>query len=200
MSDAHDLAYQIREALTTIQTAYVETLEPARRAAATHTPSVTPQLPLSAAILDTRAATHERLSYWAQLIQRSQHLHQLPDVTVPALTSFLYVHAGHLAEHRWGLKALDELSDSATALAQIAADNAPRRFRVGPCPGTMNGAPCPGVIFATLRADDDLLPSELRCNAEVPHAWSSGEWRMLERRLHMNASAARRLLVVLAQT
>jgi hypothetical protein len=200
MSDTHDLAHQIREALTTIETTYIETLEPARRAAATHTPNTTPQLPLSAAILDIRAATHERLSYWAQLIQRSQHLHQLPDVSVPALTSFLYVHAEHLAEHRWGLKALDELGNSATALAQIAADNAPRRFQVGPCPGTMNGNPCPGIIRATLRADDDLLPSELRCNAETPHAWSSSEWRMLERRLHFNAGAARRLLAVLART
>jgi len=64
-------------------------------------------------------------------------------------------------------------------------------------PGTTNGAPCPGLVKATVRSDDDLLPSELACDATPSHVWPAGEWHVLERRLHMNEAAARRLAVAI---
>ena len=107
---------------------------------------------------------------------------------------YLDKHAAYLAAHKWALKALDELENSATDLAQIAADNAPHKFKIGPCPGL----DCTGTLRVVLRRDDDLLPSELACNGQPAHTWPAGEWRMLERRLHMNAGAARRLAVAIA--
>ena len=186
------LTHQLRAALTTIDNTYDNTIEPVRRAIGAHVTmnSAHPPLPLAAAILDTRAAAHERVAYWAQLVQRGQHLTGLPAVDLHTLTAYLDKHAAYLAAHKWALKALDELENSATDLAQIAADNAPHKFKIGPCPGL----DCTGTLRVVLRRDDDLLPSELACNGEPAHTWPAGEWRMLERRLHMNAGAARRLM------
>ena len=194
------LTNQLRAALTTIDNTYDDTIEPVRRAIGAHVTmnSAHPPLPLAAAILDTRAAAHERAAYWAQLVQHGQHLTGLPAVDLHTLTAYLDKHAAWLAAHKWGTKALEELENSADALTQIVKDSAPHKFKVGSCPGTMNGAPCPGTITVTLRVSDDLLPSVLGCNAETPHVWSSSEWRVLERRLHMNAGAAKRFAAAIA--
>ena len=186
-------AGHIYDALTSIAKNYPHTLEPTRHPTTTHTPNTTPQPPISMAILDVRATAHEVLAYWAGLVITGQHLHHLPAVNVHDLTAFLLTHRDYLAAHKWVKHAITELEHSADALEQIVKDSAPHQFKVGTCPGTMNGQPCPGTITATLRVSDDLLPSTLGCNAEQPHTWSSSEWRVLERRLHMDAGAARRL-------
>ena len=189
------IADRIHAALTTILENYATTLSPARRATGAHvlTSLVNPPLPLSAAILDTRATAHERLAYWAQLVIRGRKLHHLAAVDAPTLAVFLLIHVGWLATHHWAHHALAELENSAATLSVIAADNAPHQFRVGTCPGTTGDLPCPGVVKATVRADDDLLPSALTCDAIPAHSWPAGEWRVLERRLHMDEGAARRL-------
>jgi hypothetical protein len=181
---------RIRAALGTIRVAYPKTLHPTKHGTSPHTAVITSSGPISAATLDVRIQAHERLAYWSGLITTERKLTHLPAATVPSLISFLTIHADYLATHKWGLKALDELENSADRLTEIATDSIPERFTVGPCPVVS----CPGILHATLRRSDDLLPSELACSAENPHVWSSGEWRVLERRMHMNERAARRLM------
>jgi hypothetical protein len=184
---------RLRVALDGILAAWDDTLEPARRATESHavTRLANPPLPVPANVLDKRATAHEHLAYWSRMVINSQHLHLLPAIDVPTLCAFLTIHVDTLVA--WP-KALTELEKSARDLGAIAADSVPRRQVVGPCTGsTTNGQPCPGTITATIRRDEDLLPSELRCDATPRHAFPAGEWRAMERRLHMNESAARRL-------
>lgn len=192
MSDARTSAGRIRAALYGISDAWDDTLEPARRGNGSHVllSLVNPPLPISADVLDKRAKAHERLAYWALVVISGRKLHHLVAVDVPVLTAFLLIHCDWLAAYP---RCLSELEGSAGDLGVIAADNAPRHQDVGRCPGTTNGTPCPGMVKATIRRDDDLLPSELTCTGTPSHSWPAGEWRVLERRLHMDAGAARRL-------
>jgi len=200
LSAADVLAGRIRKALYEISDAWDDTLEPARRVTGSHAMGsiVNPPLPIDADVLDKRACAHERLAYWARVVITGRKLHRLVAVDVAALCAFLLIHVDWLAGYP---KAVAELEGSAADLGVIAADNAPHRFRVGACPGvTKAGLPCPGVVKATVRADDDLLPSMLRCSGVPAHEWPAGQWRVLERRLHMDEGAARRLVVVIART
>jgi hypothetical protein len=192
VTQTYRLAGRLRKALDDIRRDYDATLAPARRDIGSHALGslVNPPIPISAAVLDTRATAHERLGYWALVVMRGRRLHRAGDAGVPALAAFLTVHADWLAAYP---KALAELESSAADLGEIAADNAPHRFKVGNCPGTTNDLPCSGNVRATVRADDDLLPSTLRCSGMPAHEWPAAEWRLLERRLHMDEGAARRL-------
>jgi hypothetical protein len=185
-------AVRIRVALEMIKDAWDDTLEPARRAAGSHvlTSMVDPPLPISADVLDKRAKVHTRLASWSRLVITGRKLHRLPAADVESLCGFLLIHTDWLAGYP---KAVADLEGSAADLGVIAAQNAPRHQDVGPCPGTTNGMPCPGVVNAILRRDDDMLPSKLTCSGVPSHSWPAGEWRVLERRLHMNERAARRL-------
>lgn len=195
MADPRVLAGRIRRALYQISDAWDDTLEPARREVGSHAAGslVNPPLPIAADVLDKRRTAHVRLAGWSRVVITGRKLHRLPTVDVPALCAFLIVHCDWLAGSEFGTVATNQLEASSADLGVIAADNAPHRFRVGSCPGTgADGLPCPGVVKATVRADDDLLPSVLACDAVLPHSWPAGEWRVLERRLHRDAGAARR--------
>lgn len=187
----HTPAGRIIEALAEIRKFYDATLQPVHRGAGSHALTVViAQPPITAATLDVRRRAYAALVYWTMVVVRGRKLHRTGKAGVPALTGFLTIHADWLATYA---KAVADFERSATALTQIATDSVPHHVSPGPCPGTVNGNPCPGVIRATLRRDDDLLPSEMACDATPRHAWPAGEWKLLERRLHANASAARRL-------
>lgn len=194
LSAADVLAGRIRRALYEISDAWDDTLEPARRAAGSHvlTSMVNPPLPISADVLDKRAKAHERLAWWALQVIHGRHLHRLVAIDVHALCAFLLIHVDWLADYP---RALADLEGSAADLGAIAADNAPRHQTVGHCPGTNNGRPCVGIVVATIRRDDNKLPSEMACDATPRHAWPASEWRTLNRRLHADAGAARRLTI-----
>lgn len=191
-----DLTTRIHKALTEIARSYDQTLDPAHRLIETHalTNLTNPPLPISANILDTRAKACETLDHWYIHTRTARKLTTaLERWDVTGLVAFLTTHAAWLADTPDGGRAAAQLEASSRALVEIATDTAPHRFKVGHCPGTTNGQPCPGTVRATVRSDDDLLPSELACDATPRHAWPSGEWRLLERRLHANAAAARRM-------
>lgn len=42
---------------------------------------------------------------------------------------------------------------------------------------------CPGLLRATLSAQDDLLPSRVICTEEPEHTWQADQWRALRRAL-----------------
>jgi len=129
------------------------------------------------------------LAWWSLQVIRGQHLHRLVAIDVKPLCAFLLIHADYVAQ--WP-KALADLESSAAELGVIAADNAPRHQGVGRCPGTNGDLPCTGMVTATVRRDDDKLPSGLQCNGTPSHSWPAGEWRTLNRRLRMDAGASRR--------
>lgn len=199
MTDTQTFAGRIRKAAYGIQDAYDDALEPARRTIESHAlcSLVNPPLPISAVILDARADACETLDRWYIHIRTARRLNVgIERWDVPTLTRFLVIHCEFLGESVDGARAAHELEMSSDALKEIAQGNAPRKFKVGRCPGMTNGLQCPGSVRATVRSDDDLLPSELACDAVPRHVWPAGEWRVLERRLHASATAARRATVV----
>lgn len=194
---------RLRTALTSISQSYDDTLEPARRLIETHatTTLTNPPLPVSAVILDARNTTCTTLDRWYIHVRSTRRLKiGIERWDVPALVAFLHTHAAWLAESPDGARATAQLEGCARTLTEIAQDNAPRRFKVGKCPGTTNGQPCPGTVRATVRSDDDLLPSELACDATPMHAWPSGEWRVLQRRLQRSPATASRLTATRSAT
>jgi hypothetical protein len=192
----HVLAKRIRTALAGILDAYDAVLVPVTRATGSHAtnPTIAPLL-VSAQILDVRAHCRARMASLCLMVidERELHTEHLSALDVPAMADLLDRHADWIGEHEAADVAVRELERSARDLGAIAADSVPKRQDVGPCPGTNNGKPCPGMVRATIRRDDDLLPSTLACSGTPSHEWPAAEWRVLERRLHMNESAARRL-------
>lgn len=51
------------------------------------------------------------------------------------------------------------------------------------CPETVEGEPCPGILWTVLRRDGDYLPSQVACNHDETHQWPTQSWLKLGRRL-----------------
>ncbi|HEX5995977.1 MAG TPA: hypothetical protein VFY84_12615 [Jiangellales bacterium] len=142
-----------------------------------------------------RATIRHVLVSWCRLIAEER------GITPPAddITSL----AGYLAKHADWLSAsdyADEVSDELRDLAhgepwRVAYPTGARVFEVGPCPETVDGAPCPGVVRAVLRRTDSLLPSELVCDHRpdpepedwTPHRYLADQWLTLGRKLRRAA-------------
>jgi hypothetical protein len=105
----------------------------------------------------------------------------------------------------WVDRIVSEFPDDADNLAREAHGHArrlrgmvmetgARRFPVGPCVehGTSDmgeRVPCTGEIWAVLRKDDDLLPSEIACSLDAEHHWAAREWMQLGRKIAKDLSA-----------
>ncbi|HEX5994451.1 MAG TPA: hypothetical protein VFY84_04855 [Jiangellales bacterium] len=100
--------------------------------------------------------------------------------TASSLARYLAKHADWLSASDYADEVSDELRDLAHGEPwRVAYPTGARVFEVGPCPETVDGAPCPGVVRAVLRRTDSLLPSELVCDHHPdpqPEDWSSHHW------------------------
>lgn len=177
MTDVKALAARISRALHQVADAYPDTLEPVRRLIESYAVSCVtePPLPLPAATLDARRAACDVLENATRLVIAGRHLHRLASASVPALCTFLLIHVDYLGEHH--SEVVRGLERSADDLAQIVAQNAPRRFTVGACPVV----DCFGVLRVTLHRDDDLLPSIIKCTLDAEHKWVPSQWKYMAR-------------------
>lgn len=106
-----------------------------------------------------------------------------------------YVARSHqwLAAHPAADQHADQLRELATgAPYRIAFPGGVRRFVLPGmgadqylvCPETVeDGEPCPGVLWTILRRDGDYLPSQITCNHDETHMWSTPQWLKLGHRL-----------------
>lgn len=195
MSDVRTTS-QLADTLHAIGRWYPGTADPPRTAASTirSTPGSKPPIP--ADVLSLRRETVDILTSWALLVAEERDL--CPDIDtadVPALVSFLSTHAAWLAGHVAGLDALAELSRVARSLEEVVRQTRPARVKISPCPE--DG--CGGTLKATVRRDEDLLPSTIVCDADGEHAWTTWAWHALGRRVApFRPVAVRRLLTALA--
>jgi hypothetical protein len=178
-----DLAGQIRRDLWAVSDLYDEVLEPVRRAAGSHvTTTKTPPLPISAAILDTRAEASRDLHYWARFILDEVRdvngelmTNRIADTRPETLVRFIVI---------WVDRIVSEFPDDADNLAREVGEHVrelrqfarPERrdwMPIGECPVTVADADGNSVVCgAKVRAYPDrafiACPS---CGTEDTLAW-----------------------------
>ncbi|WP_341716421.1 hypothetical protein QQG74_20685 [Micromonospora sp. FIMYZ51] len=139
--------------------------------------------------VDARDLVRARLSSWADLVVDERECTP-PERTIPALSGFLLRHTRWLCAHSAASDAVCEIAETAAEARSAAYPRWSRKFRVGGCvePG------CGGHLFAVIRSNDRLLPSEVRCEANPEHVWPAHQWRELDRRV--NSIGAARWLTV----
>lgn len=172
---SEDPARQIRKALLAITRHWDDTLEPVRRAPGSHVQtSKNAPLPISAHVLDMRAHTRARMSYWCIVVIRDRDLHteRLSGFDVPAMADLLHRHSEWLGEQdglidRFGQiqQPVSELEKCAKDLRGIAAPHRREWMSLGICPltveavvvvdgeDTLEQVGCTGTIRAYPEAD-----------------------------------------------
>jgi hypothetical protein len=147
MTDAHDLAGQIRRDLYGIVDNYDEALEPARRANGSQVKATRePPLPIGAHVLDVRAEAHRDLMYWTRFLLDEvkdvngnpiQHgpASVEPAALVPFIATWVDWLIANLPDDADNLAG--EASKHAKALRQLAAPQRREWMPIGECPVTV---------------------------------------------------------------
>jgi len=146
--------------------------------------------PIPAHVLSVRRETAECLASWARMVAEERDLHTGLDAgDAHAVAGFLITHSEWLVDHEAGRDACSEVGRWAQQCLDIVERNQVRRYRIGPCPertededGTDLG-PCPGTLYALIRAADTMLPKFVVCDGPQLHTWDPYQWRELGRRL-----------------
>lgn len=128
-------------------------------------------LPINPAMADHRDQIKHDLVWWCLFVADHRGL-GLPGDTVAEIAAWLGRHVDWIAAT---LPAAEEcppvmrgLTGRAHALVQPSGA---RRIEIGPCRGSVDGEPCPGRLWATVRREDDPAPSVIYCDgchAEIP--------------------------------
>lgn len=139
-----------------------------------------PGLVLNDHAMDARIAIRQTLAAHIRMVVDERNLTTWPRDTVPAMATWLLAHvnwlAAHEAAHEWA-REWDQLRRDARRAAHPSGI---RRFDLFPCVEH----DCPGTLTVILRPHDDLLPSEITCDHNNEHVWSSGKWMALGRRVY----------------
>ncbi len=134
-------------------------------------------LPINTAVAGVRYDIQHALVSWALFVADARGLKALPDGDEPRLTApWLARHCDWLAADPVGaeecLPTMRLLTGSAWRL--IDPDGR-KRIKVGPCTQTTKSGPCGGVLYATVRAEDDTRPSAITCDVcefeLAPSSW-----------------------------
>jgi hypothetical protein len=136
-------------------------------------------------VVDIRTEIRHVLAGWCRLVGEERGI-QLPADEVSAMGGYVAKHATWLAAHSVADEVADELSSLRRRAWSIAYPNGTKVVEVGPCPHALNAAvgyaePCGGTLRAIVRPSEVLLPSEVVCDLDPEHRWSSSEWRQLDR-------------------
>jgi len=146
-------------------------------------------LPINPAVADTRHQIAHDLTMWCVYVADARGLtlpvdhitdrrgktraaFTEPDVTAPWLVAHVDWLAAQpdTAEECPG--AMRELAGRARALMQPSGA---RRIEIGPCRESGEGGACPGTLWATVRAEGDVRPSEIYCGhcefTKPPSEW-----------------------------
>lgn len=134
-------------------------------------------LPINTAVAGVRFEIQHGLVSWAVYVAETRGLKALPDSGEPReVAPWLARHCDWLAADRVGaeecLPAMRDLNGTAWRL--IDPDGR-KRIKVGPCTQTYDDERCGGVLYASVRAEDDTRPSVIACDVCVferqAHEW-----------------------------
>lgn len=193
---------ELVDTLAAINRWYPATADPPRTATSQIRVAYASKTPAPADVISARRRCVDALTSWARLVTEECDLRtNLQPSDVEGLTSFLSLHVAWIVDFD-GDHANHELHHIAVELEQIVKQNRPKQVEVGPCPSTNDAEQeCGGVLVATVRAADDLLPSAIRCTFDVHHTWTPSEWHALGRRVApANPDGLKRLVRALTDT
>jgi hypothetical protein len=137
-------------------------------------------------VVNIRTEIRHVLASWCRLVGEERG-HQLPADEVSAMGAYVAKHATWLAAHSAAGEVAEELSSLRRRAWSVAYPNGTKVVPVGPCPREAvlsyeQTEPCAGTLRAIMRPrDEGLLPSEVVCDTDPEHRWSSSEWRQLDR-------------------
>jgi hypothetical protein len=134
-------------------------------------------LPINTAVAGCRYDIQHTLVSWALYVAEERGLMVPMEGSDPRHTApWLAKHSDWLAADRAGseecLPAMRDLTGRSWALIDPSGR---KRIKVGPCTQTGDDGPCAGVLYATVRAEDDVRPSAIfcdTCDLEIaPESW-----------------------------
>ena len=186
MTDAHDLAGQIRRDLYGIVDNYDEALEPARRANGSQVKATRePPLPIGAHVLDVRAEAHRDLMYWTRFLLDEvkdvngdpiQHgpLTIEPAALVPFIATWVDWLITNAPDDADNLAA--EAAKHSRELRQLAAPQRPEWVSLGACPLDVDSpdgpTPCGGQVRAMPGEDGQMAEATCRgCGVNAVVTW-----------------------------
>ncbi|MEU1128292.1 helix-turn-helix domain-containing protein [Streptomyces sp. NPDC005900] len=108
------------------------------------------------------------------------------------MASFLYRHAHWLCVHPAAGEVVAEFAETKAAAKRVAYPVQIRKFQVGSCVEL----DCGGSLVAAIQTDDQLTPSEVRCDADPRHVWPAQQWRELDVRVAGQKNSGGRWLTV----
>ena len=173
MTDAHELAAQIREDLAAILEHYDQTLKPIRGASGSHVKtSKEPPLPISVNVLDARAMCRSRVGGWVQIVLEEQKLNTTFYAgDLPALVKFLDTHADWLATFEAGRDAAYEIALSAQELKALAMPRVKAWMKIGTCPLKVERDGEQVICGGLVQAYPDKDPKCQKCGTDGVVAW-----------------------------
>lgn len=185
------VAGRITDALHLLARHWPATANPPRVTASTTHTTPASKPPMPAAVLSLRREVRDHLAGHVRVVAQHRDLRGPGEVDVPTVTRWLAAHAdwlgGNLAVTGRPARVAHDLEHLARRVREVALQQRPSTVDVGPCPEAATreeGAHCGGMLRATVRRDDDLLPSTIRCTHDPTHSWAPRQWEDLAQRVH----------------
>lgn len=139
---------------------------------------------LNGAVLEARSDMLRILASWSGMVVDERGVTGPDQREIRHLASFLTTHADWLAAHTTAADIAGEIADLVKSARDAINPNTTTWMELGPC-----GQPgCEQTVRAVVRAENDLLPARVSC--EAGHVWPPHQWLLLGRRI---AQARRRL-------
>lgn len=134
--------------------------------------------PVPAHVLSLRREVTDRLTFWARMVIQERDLNTRLDTDMRQLLDFHNTHADWIAGEPEAPQFIHEIGGLAHRIEEVAKQSRPAKVKIGTCPecGT-------GLLTATVRKSDDLLPSVITCSDDPEHEWTTWSWQALGRRV-----------------
>lgn len=168
-----------------------------------HGGSKNPGLDLNPNVVEHREFLRERLAAFVSYAVIERGITGPPAWDVPAVAGWLRRHHDWFCASQMAGPYVHQLSSLARKSYGLAYPSGVRKFEICACiehttlEETGERLECVGVLWAVLRPDTGLLPSELTCDTDPEHTYAPGQWLTLGRKLHgpaaIHAGGAARL-------
>jgi hypothetical protein len=143
-------------------------------------PGWPPGLPVDLAAADKAAAVRNTVTTWARHV--AEVTGALPPTGTADLLRWLAGRLDWLRHRAEAAEVWDELDAAAFVVRSLVFGPSVRtRFAVGPCPETVDGSWCSGVVVAVVPVREDR-PARMVCGS-CGAAWSSDMWARAGRRI-----------------
>ena len=194
MTDKWHLAGDIRRSLRTIRNVWPATLSVLATSANEKVAGGVVGALVSAHVLDLRKECHHDLRFFTMLV-----LEQVNGGTIGTKVNVLDVDQLTRFLDTWALHLCEQMPDDAEQCAKDMHHHAERlrgmvrgdrmhRYQIGRCPETvMVGEDqlgrCKGMLWASMREGDAMLPQSVVCDQESTHTWQPWQWASLGKRI-----------------